>query len=133
MTTVDHLSLGVPDIAAARRFYDRTLATLGCACLAATPGFAAYGHERVEFLVMTPFDGRTPTAGNGAHVCFSAASREAVHAFHEAGLGAGGSDEGVPGVREAYPMADAYAAYVRDPFGNKLEVIHNGFSGRDQE
>lgn len=128
MGMIDHLSLGVPDIAAARTFYDPTLATVGCHCLGTGDRFAAYGRAHVEFLVMTPFDGEPASAGNGAHVCFAAPSREAVDAFHAAGLAAGGADEGSPGPREAYPMPDVYAAYVRDPFGNKLEIVHNGFA-----
>jgi len=38
---------------------------------------------------------------------------------------------GVPDVarrRAAYPIPDVYTAFVRDPFGNKLEAIHNGFA-----
>ena len=128
MGMIDHLSLGVPDIAAARIFYDPTLAALGCRCLGTGDRFAAYGRAHVEFLVMTPFDCEAATPGNGAHVCFAAASREAVDAFHSAGLAAGGADEGAPGPRDAYPMPDVYAAYLRDPFSNKLEIIHNGFA-----
>ena len=128
MTMIDHLSLGVPDIATARAFYDPTLAAIGCNCLGTGDRFAAYGRANVEFLVMTPFDGEPATAGNGTHVCFAAPSREAADAFHAAGLAAGGRDEGAPGPRDAYPMPDVYAAYVRDPFGNKLEIVHNGFA-----
>jgi len=31
-------------------------------------------------------------------------------------------------VRANYPIPDVYAAYLRDPFGNKPEAGHNGFS-----
>lgn len=125
---IDHSSVGVPAIAAARKFYDRLLASLGCRCLAADERLAAYGQDRPAFLLLTPFDGGGASAGNGAHVAFKAASREVVEAFHAAGLAAGGSDEGRPGVRDAYPMPNVYAAYIRDPFGNKLEAVHGGFS-----
>ena len=56
-----------------------------------------------------------------------AGSADAVNAAYEAALAHGGSDEGAPGPRAAYPIPDVYTGYVRDPFGNKLEVIHNGF------
>jgi catechol 2,3-dioxygenase-like lactoylglutathione lyase family enzyme len=49
---------------------------------------------------------------------FAAASPEQVDAFHAAGLAAGGTDEGAPGPRSHLP--GAYAAYLRDPAGNKV-------------
>lgn len=125
---IDHLSVGVPAIAAGRSFYDKLMAVLGCRCLAASERLAAYGQERPAFLLLTPFDGAAASAGNGAHVAFKAASREVVEAFHAAGLAAGGTDEGAPGVRDAYPMPNVFAAYLRDPFGNKLEAVHGGFA-----
>jgi len=128
MTTIDHLSLGVPDVPAARSFYATLLSTLGINCLAEGEGFAAFGRTRVEFLLLAPFDGRPASAGNGAHVAFAAPSREAVANAHAEGLKAGARDEGAPGVRAAYPMPDVFAAYLRDPWGNKLEVVHGGFS-----
>ena len=82
----------------------------------------------MAFLLLTPFDGNPASAGNGAHVAFAAPSREAVANAHAEGLKAGARDEGAPGVRAAYPMPDVFAAYLRDPWGNKLEVVHGGFS-----
>jgi len=58
----------------------------------------------VEFLLLSPFDGRAASAGNGAHVAFAAPNQEAVTNAHAVGLDAGASDEGAPGVRAAYPM-----------------------------
>lgn len=128
MTLIDHLSVGVPDIEAARAFYVPVLAILGCDCLATTSRFAAYGRTAPEFLVMTPYDLKAATVGNGTHIAFTATGRDRVDAFHAAALAAGGRDAGAPGPRPDYPDMDVYTAYVRDPFGNKLEVIHNGFS-----
>lgn len=128
MTLLDHASVGVPDIAAARRFYDPLMQTLGCTCLAALDTLAAYGRETPQFVIILPFDKGTATAGNGTHICFAAESREAVDAFAKAALDRGGSDEGAAGPRPDYPKPGVYAAFVRDPFGNKLEAIHNGFT-----
>ncbi|MEQ9333509.1 VOC family protein [Thalassobaculum sp.] len=128
MPIVDHLSVGVPDIAAARKFYDPVMEAVGAKCLVATDSLAAYGTERVELIVILPFDGRAPTGGNGTHIALVAGSADAVNAAYEAALAHGGSDEGAPGPRPAYPIPDVYTGYVRDPFGNKLEMIHNGFS-----
>jgi predicted lactoylglutathione lyase len=56
------------------------------------------------------------------HVALIAPSRAAVDAFHAAALAEGGSDAGAPGERDYTP--DYYAAFVRDPDGNKLEAVH---------
>lgn len=129
MPIVDHLSVGVPNVAAARKFYDAVMEAIGASCLAASDGFAAYGKDRVEFIIIPPFDGGAPTGGNGTHIALVASSPAAVDAAYAAGLANGGTDEGAPGPREAYPIPNVYTGYVRDPFGNKLEVIHNGFAG----
>jgi len=130
MSIIDHLSVGVPEIEAACKFYNPLLSAIGCNRLADSDGFAAYGKDRVEFLIILPFDKKAPTGGNGTHICFVAPTREAVDAFYQTALKYGGTDEGAPGPREGYPIPDVYAAYLRDPFGNKLEVIYNGFANQ---
>jgi hypothetical protein len=50
-----------------------------------------------------------------------------VEAFHAAALTHGGISEGAPGLRFQY-NPDFYAAYVRDPDGNKLAVVCRGFT-----
>ena len=72
--------------------------------------------------MLPPFDGRPAERGNGWHCAFLAPSRAAVDAFHTAALGAGGSDEGAPGLRPQY-TENYYGAYVRDPDGNKLQAV----------
>jgi predicted lactoylglutathione lyase len=47
-----------------------------------------------------------------------AANPQSVDNFHSAGIAAGGKSEGAPGPRDAIPKS--YAAYLRDPTGNKL-------------
>jgi catechol 2,3-dioxygenase-like lactoylglutathione lyase family enzyme len=56
------------------------------------------------------------------HLAFGAADRAAVDAFHAAALGAGGTDNGAPGLRPAY-HPDYYGAYVLDPDGNNVEAV----------
>ena len=55
-----------------------------------------------------------------------------VDAFHAAALAHGGTSEGAPGLRLAY-NPDFYAAYVRDPDGNKLAVVCRGFTSRRRQ
>jgi predicted lactoylglutathione lyase len=61
-------------------------------------------------------------------VALKAHSRAAVEAFHAAALAHGGVCEGAPGLRPQY-NADFYAAYVRDPDGNKLAAVCRGLPG----
>lgn len=75
--------------------------------------------------VCRPFDSAPATAGNGTMIGFMAASRAEVDAFHGAAMRHGGSEEGAPGPRPHYGP-DWYAAYLRDPAGNKLSIVHNG-------
>lgn len=125
---IDHLSVGVSDLAAAGRFYDAVLETIGVKRLAANDAFVAYGKDAPQFLAMLPNDKRPATWGNGLHICFVADSRAAVDAFHQTGVEMGGMCEGKPGTRPGFPSnPEAYMAFVRDPFGNKLEAIHLGF------
>ncbi|EGX92631.1 glyoxalase family protein [Cordyceps militaris CM01] len=58
------------------------------------------------------------------HVAFRADNRGVVDAFHAAGLAAGGSDNGAPGLRPQY-HPDYYAAYITDPVGNNIEAVHH--------
>ena len=128
MNILDHISLGVPSIDAARGFYDPAMASLGLSCIAANEAFAAYGRDAVQFLVMVPSDGADFTRGNGTHIAFCANAPSDVDQFHAASLAAGGISAGEPGPRPDYPATEVYAAFVIDPFGHKLEAIHNGFA-----
>lgn len=128
MNIIDHLSVGVPAVDKATEFYDAVLGALGVQRLATTQAFAAYGQEAVQFLLMTPENGANYTAGNGTHICFVAETPGAVDRFHRVALAQGGTCEGEPGPRPGYPKTDVYTTFVRDPFGNKLEAIHNGFA-----
>jgi catechol 2,3-dioxygenase-like lactoylglutathione lyase family enzyme len=77
--------------------------------------------------VCKPFDGRPPHPGNGLMIALRANSWAQVRAFHAAALAHGGTSEGEPGLRPQY-NPDFYAAYVRDPDGNKLAAVCRGFT-----
>lgn len=123
-----YVTVGANDHAASTAFYDAVLATIGWASHADFPGWRAYsaGGEGKDFTlwVARPFDGRPATAGNGTMVGFMAGSHAEVDAFHAAAMANGGSDEGVPGPRPHYGPK-WYAAYMRDPAGNKIAVVCN--------
>mgnify|MGYP002134389473 CR=1 FL=1 len=91
--------------------------------------------KRHETLPITPVargDGiwlESPKDGNPvvpSHVAFRAKTADAIKAFHEAGLAAGGTDNGKPGPRPNYGPG-YYAAFVHDPDGNNIEAMLNDY------
>ena len=122
---ISHITLGTNDPRRAARFYDATLRILGFTCAAKVPDqplMYCKGDQMPRIFVYYPFDDKPATAGNGSHVAFLAETRTAVDDFYKAALANGGEDEGAPGIREEY-MPNYYAAYVRDPDGNKLQAV----------
>lgn len=119
MSALTHVVVGTNDLVRARAFYDATLSTLGLRRVRDFEGRASmWGDESHDFMVATPANGLPATWANGVTVSFAAGTREAVHEFYETALAHGGRDEGAPGPRSFTPRA--YAAYVRDPDGNKI-------------
>jgi catechol 2,3-dioxygenase-like lactoylglutathione lyase family enzyme len=125
--TLLYLTLGTNDVARAARFYDAALAPLGLIRRATEDGEVGYGlpeDRRTRIWVTQPYDGKPASFGNGSMLALVAPSQQAVQDFHAAALAAGGTDEGAPGLRPYGPAF--YAAYVRDPDGNKLSAVHEG-------
>jgi catechol 2,3-dioxygenase-like lactoylglutathione lyase family enzyme len=122
-----YLTLGTNDVARAARFYDAVLAPLGLVRRDTEDtevGYGLPGDRRTRLWITRPYDNRPATVGNGTMLAFDAPSQDAVSTFHKAGLAAGGTDEGAPGLRPYGPAF--FAAYVRDPDGNKLSAVHEG-------
>ncbi len=123
---LSHLSLGVSDLTRSATFYAKALAPLGVVEVwryDTAVGFGLPGgNDKLALFEREPTT-RPLAAGPGFHLAFSAPTRDAVDAFHEAALAHGGADEGAPGLRPHYG-ADYYAAFVRDPDGHKLEAKH---------
>ena len=89
--------------------------------------------------VIKPLDGGSATAGNGVTVALAVETPDNVDALHRKAMELGAGDEGAPGLRRGTwvnrpnrtPAAIPafYAAYFRDPDGNKLVVFHKDFLG----
>src|SRR5690554_2655141 len=121
MSMIDHFGLSVGDHARALAFYDTILAPLGYRRLQDFDlphgRFTGYGDTKPDFWLSS--GGRCT---GRLHIAFSAASREAVDAFHRAALQAGARDNGAPGLREIY-HPDYYGAFVFDPDGHNIEAV----------
>ncbi len=117
-----HVSLGTSDIDRARRFYDPVMAALGLRRTLDVAEAVGYGAGITVFSLNLPADGAPASVGNGAHVAFEVEHRAAVDRFFAVALAHGGSGDGPPGLRPEYD-AHYYAAFVRDPDGNKIEAL----------
>lgn len=122
-----HVSVGVTDPERAAEFYDAVFAPLGIVRFGTdlTEGWIGWqkaGARFPTFWVCRPFDGGPPAPGNGAMNGFLAPTRVALHEAYAAGLAHGGRCDGPPGLRRYAP--DWYGAYLRDPDGNKLCIVH---------
>lgn len=121
-----HITLGSDDLERSEKFYRVLGPTLGLALSQFDDeGYLRIGREDSDapsVNVCRPLDDRPATSGNGFHIAFMADGKEAVDRFHAAALAHGGRDDGAPGLRPIY-APDYYAAYVRDPDGNKLQAV----------
>jgi len=119
---IDHVSIGVRDLARAAAFYDAVLASLGMAQVRARETRIGYGKNYPEFWINARPSRPTTAPSDGLHICLRAPSTGAVDAFHAAAVQAGGTSDGAPGVRPEYSDR-YYAAFVVDPDGNKIEAV----------
>lgn len=117
-----HVSLGTIDLARARAFYDPVMHELGLRCTLATNEAIGYGAGITQFGLNLPADGAPASPGNGVHVAFEVETRSCVDSFFRVAIANGGVDDGRPGLRPEYD-AHYYAAFVRDPDGNKIEAV----------
>jgi catechol 2,3-dioxygenase-like lactoylglutathione lyase family enzyme len=121
---IDHVSVGVSDLARSRAFYAEALTPLGFAEIGAWREGArevTFGlDEADDFAISVAY----PT-GSAVHVAFAADRREQVDAFYAAALAAGGRDNGPPALRPEYSEG-YYGAFVLDPDGHNIEAVHHG-------
>lgn len=115
----DHIGLKVKDLDAAVRFYAAALAPLGYVVAARDASYAGIGPEGEPALWLYATKG---VQGPGVHVAFRARDQAGVDGFYREGLGAGGQDNGKPGIRADY-SANYYAAFLYDPDGNNVEAV----------
>ncbi|WP_298196634.1 VOC family protein [Novosphingobium sp.] len=126
---IGYVTLGTNDLARAAPFYDAIAAELGTGRMMAFERSIAWGTPGggAGIGVTAPFDGQPATVGNGVMVALEARDAEQVQRLHAIALAHGGRCEGAPGPRgETF-----YAAYFRDPDGNKLSAFVMGAPGSD--
>jgi predicted lactoylglutathione lyase len=119
------VTVGTSDLERAAKFYDAIAAEMGNGRMMDTESYIAWGKldGPAGIAATKPFDGKAASVGNGTMVALQAKDRDQVDTLYEIALANGGSDEGAPG-----PRGDEgfYAAYFRDPDGNKLNAFTMG-------
>jgi catechol 2,3-dioxygenase-like lactoylglutathione lyase family enzyme len=121
-TMIGYVTLGTNDLARAARFYDAIAGEMGVGRMMEFGTYIAWGTPggAPGIAATVPFDGNAASVGNGVMVALEASDRAQVDRIHAIALEQGGSCEGPPG-----PRGDSgfYAAYFRDPDGNKLNAF----------
>ena len=115
---LDHVSLSVRSLRAARQFYEAALGAIGMKINMEVDDAFGMGSKRQKIFWLA----RDRRAVGDAHYAFRVDRRDEVDAFYQAALSAGGTDNGAPGPRPDYGR-NYYAAFVRDPEGNNIEVV----------
>ena len=127
---IDHTGVVVSDFEASKAFYATALGAIGLTLLMEFPASVTGSTDVAGFgAPETLAQGLGPefwlargTPGNAVHVAFLVASRRLVESFHKAALGAGGRDNGAPGLRPHY-HPNYYGAFVLDPDGHNIEAV----------
>ena len=127
MSLIDHLTLNVSDYARSKAFYEKALAPLGVKPIMEFGDACGFGREsKPDFWI-----GKGPTTFQKpehlalltpVHIALAARSKAEVDGFHAAGLAAGGTDHGAPGLRPHYHPG-FYGAFVLDPDGHNIEAV----------
>ena len=119
---IDHIGLVVRDFEASRRFYEAVFAAIEMPV-------AGSGDDYIwadELFISTAESEAAAGELTGRHhLAFQARDRAMVDAFYEAGIAAGGTDNGPPGERTRYHPG-YYAAFLLDPDGNNIEAVYHG-------
>ena len=121
---IGYVTLGTNDRERSARFYDAVCAEMGVGRMMETGQFIAWGAPGggAGIGLTRPFDEAPATVGNGVMVALAAKDRAQVDRLHALALTVGGTDDGAPGER----APGFYAAYFRDPDGNKLNAFVMG-------
>jgi catechol 2,3-dioxygenase-like lactoylglutathione lyase family enzyme len=121
---IDHVSLGVRDLARATDFYQRVLGTIGWRLHEAKETEVAFGPPDDWCFFLYPADPADAIVGARMHLAFRAADRGVVREFHALALARGASSvpDRDPDERPQFGP-DYYGGVLRDPDGHAIEVL----------
>ena len=120
---IDHIGVRVSNFQRSKTFYVAVLDALNKS--------DAYEGDDTYFCFDEFYVAEGDDPVTNLHLAFQAESIEQVQAFYEAGLKAGGKDNGAPGYREYHD--NYYAAFLIDPDGNNIEAVCDVGTERSSE
>ena len=120
---IGYVLMGTNDLARAASFYDALVGEMGGRRKLELERSILWGRDKGApiFGVITPFDGKAATPGNGFTLALRVDSYAAVDTLHAKALTLGAMDDGAPGARGTGKF---YGAYFRDLDGNKVVLYH---------
>ena len=120
---IGYVLMGTNDLARAASFYDALVGEMGGRRKLELERSILWGRDKGApiFGVITPFDGKAATPGNGFTLALRVDSHAAVDTLHAKALALGATDDGAPGARGTGKF---YGAYFRDFDGNKVVLYH---------
>jgi len=118
---IGYVTLGTNNFERAAKFYDALLGELGAGRFLDDDRFIAWAvsPDKPALSIIKPWDGNEATVGNGTMVALAVENTDQVKALYQKAIDLGATDEGAPGLRGG----GFYAAYFRDPDGNKLNFF----------
>lgn len=129
---IAYTMVGTRNLDRSRRFYDPLFAEMGQEPCFLDEQVATWGKaadpSAPRFMAGHPFDGQAANVGNGVMTAFLVPDIGRIDRLYDLALHHGGSSEGEPGPRPRYGD-EFYAAYVRDPDGNKLAFVSYNYDG----
>jgi catechol 2,3-dioxygenase-like lactoylglutathione lyase family enzyme len=126
---IGYTMVGTNDLERSLKFYGPIFQEMGLDICWQDERSASWGRASAEtyprFFTGYPFDGKDANVGNGTMTAFLIGDSQKIDRLYQLAIQNGGSDEGKPGPRPQYSDG-FYAAYVRDPDGNKLAFVRYG-------
>ncbi len=121
---IGYVTLGTNDLKRAAAFYDAIAKEMGVGRFMESDTFIAWGAPggAAGIGLTKPFDGKPASVGNGVMAALAAKDKAQVDRIYKLAMSMGATDEGPPGARSE----NFYAAYFRDPDGNKLNAFVMG-------
>ena len=121
---IGYVTLGTNNLKRAAAFYDAIAKEMGVGRFMESETFIAWGAPggAAGIGLTKPFDGKPASVGNGVMVALAAKDKAQVDRIYKLAMSMGAKDEGAPGPRSE----NFYAAYFRDPDGNKLNAFVMG-------
>jgi len=115
---IDHVHLRARDLERTKRFYRAVLGALGVPVSGDDERHLSCDELWIDAL------GADEKSASHVHLAFQAKDQAMVRRVYDAGLAAGGRDNGAPGERKYHP--GYFGAFLIDPDGNNIEAVYHG-------